>query len=128
MDEQQSQSTQAPIYQESQQKNAKWLWLLVALIIVAAIAAAFVKGVGPLSRFKGSKAEVSPTPASSASFSVSSPSPEATSGAANVDKSKPKIRVLNGSGVAGAASSFKDVLEEKGYKVASLGNADQYGF
>ena len=56
-----------------------------------------------------------------------SPSPEATV-EAELDKSEPNIRVLNGSGIAGVASSVKDFLEGKGYKVSAISNATSYDF
>lgn len=117
--------TGSPIYQESQEKNAKWLWLLIILIIIGALVFAFYKGIGPFSQLKksiGGK-EASPTPQT-----ISSPVPEESPVSETMDKSKPSIRVLNGSGVAGVASSFKDFIEGLGYKVASLGNADSYDF
>ena len=39
-----------------------------------------------------------------------------------------RIRVLNGNGVVGAASKEKAFLEEKGYQVAEVGNADRYDY
>lgn len=130
MDEQQSPVTPSPIYQESQDKNAKWLWLLIVLIIIGAIAFAYVKGIGPFSKLKfgGSGSSSSPSPISSPIARVSSPSPEATTASKNLDKSEPKIRVLNGTGKSGVASSAKDFIEGKGYKVVSIGNADTYDF
>lgn len=127
MDEQQTPVAGTPIYQESNQgKNAKWLWLLIIIIIIGGLVFAFIRGIGPFGQLRGGAEEASPTPTSDLSF-VSSPSPEATSGA-NIDKSSAKIRILNGSGKAGAASSAKDFLEGLGYKVASVGNADKYDF
>lgn len=115
----------APIYQESQDKNAKWLWLLIILIIIGALVFAFFRGIGPFAQFKKSteQAEFSPTPEV-----VSSPASEASPEADEVDRSKPQIRVLNGSGVVGVASSFKDFIEGLGYKVASIGNAENYDY
>ncbi len=119
-------STPGPIYQESQGgKNAKWLWLLIAIIIVAALVFAFVRGIGPFGQLKKGSQTMQESP-SPASF-VASPSPEATSGA-KIDKSQIKVRVLNGSGTAGVASSAKDFIESRGYKVISLGNATSYDF
>ncbi len=117
--------TGAPIYQESPpEKNAKWPWLLIIVIIIGALVFAFFKGIGPFAKFrKGQTTEASPTPQV-----LSSPSPEASPQSEKLDKTKPQIRVLNGSGVAGVASSFKDFIEGLGYKVASLGNADSYDF
>lgn len=124
MEEQHAQAG-TPIYQQSQEKNAKWLWLLILLIIVGALVFAYWKGFGPFAQLKGqlTKEEASPT---TTSFFPSS-SPEASAGA-ELDKSEPKIRVLNGSGKAGAASSMQDLLEGKGYNVTSVGNADNYDF
>ncbi|MBI3342521.1 LytR C-terminal domain-containing protein [Candidatus Curtissbacteria bacterium] len=119
-----SYTTQSPIYQEAQEsKNAKWLWILIALIIVGALAFAFFKGIGPFGRFKQAAAE-SPTPTA---FAEASASPEASAGA-NIDKTKAKLRVLNGSGKAGVASSAKDYIESKGYKVTAVGNAKNFDF
>jgi len=133
VDEQQQQQSSPPhqpaasIYQESSQgKNAKWLWILIILIIIGAVAFAIFRGIGPFSKLKlgGSTEETfeSPTP-----FEFSSPSPEASPAGA-IDRSDAKVRVLNGSGVAGAASSLKDFLEGKGWTVDELGNADSYDF
>lgn len=123
MDGQQTPIAGSPVFQETQSKNAKWLWLLIFLIIVGALVFAFVKGIGPFAQFATtSKVEESPTP-----FSISSPTQEA-SPAVQLDRSEPKIRILNGSGTAGAASSVKDFLETKGYKVTAVGNADNFDF
>lgn len=126
--DQQTPITQTPIYQEAQEsKNAKWLWILIALIIVGALSFAFFKGIGPFAKFKsGTQAIETPSPFAEVA-EVASPSPEATAGA-NIDKSKAKIRILNGSGKAGVASSAKDFIESKGYKVTAVGNASSYDF
>lgn len=122
----QSPSVNSPIYQESGEKNAKWLWLLIILIIAGALGFAYFRGIGPFASLKSGGAEPSPSP-SSFSFSSPSPSAEASAGA-TVDKSVAKIKVLNGSGTAGVASTVKDLLEGKGWKVASVGNADNYDY
>src|SRR3989344_6387072 len=111
---QQTHQPTTSIYQESQQgKNAKWLWILIILIVIGAVAFAVFRGIGPLSKLKlGGGAEEtieSPTP-----FGFSSPSPEA-SPAGQVNRSEAKVRVLNGSGIAGAAAALKDFLEGKGW-------------
>ena len=127
MDNEQQQTPVAgtPIYQESQEKNAKWLWILIVLIIIAALAFAFFKKIGPFSRFGASEQTLeSPSPFM---FSSPSPSSEATSGA-QLDRSQPKIRILNGSGKVGVASVVKDFLESRGYKVTAIGNAANYDF
>lgn len=126
MEEQQTPTAGTPIYQESQQKNAKWLWLLIVLIIIGALAFAYFRRIGPFANFRiGSQSEdiiESPSPQV-----FSTPSPE-SSPTANLDRSELEIRILNGSGKAGAASTVKDFLEGKGYKVGKVGNAENYDF
>lgn len=126
MDNQQTPTAGTPIYQESGEKNAKWLWFLIILIIVGALVFAFFRGIGPFARLKGgSQVTVTPTP-----IAFSSPSPlvlESTPGA-TVDKSEPAIRVLNGSGRVGLAAVVKNLLEGKGWKVSAIGNAPTYDY
>ncbi len=120
----------APIYQESQDKNAKWLWLLIFLIIIGAIVFAFFRGIGPFAAISPFATKVSPTPVESpvaASSPIDQPSPS-SSPTSSVDKSAVKVRVLNGSGVTGKAATVKDLLETAGWKVASIGNADDSSF
>lgn len=131
MDPNQPQSPVAgtPIYQDNQEGgNAKWLWVLIALIVVGALGFAFFKGIGPFAKLKGGEAvqETSPSPAAIVE-EVTSPSPEATTGA-KIDKTLAKIRILNGGGKAGAASEAKDFLEARDWVVTTLGNADSYDF
>lgn len=130
MDEQQTANTPtagAPIYQQSQEKNAKWLWLLIVLIVIGALAFAFFRGIGPFANISPFvKQEVSsPTPFVQSSPTASSPSPISET---EIDKTQPAIRVLNGSGIAGLASSAKDFLENLGWRVTSVGNAQAYDF
>lgn len=121
-----SSPAQGNIYQGSQEKNAKWLWLLIILIIIGALVFAFFRGIGPFAQFRGEKEEASPTPeAVSSPISDTSPTPKAEE---EVDKSQPQVRVLNGSGIAGVASSVKDFLENLGWTVSSIGNADEFEF
>ena len=127
MDEQTNTPTAgAPIYQQSQDKNAKWLWLLIVLIIAGALVFAFFKGIGPFAAISPfAKQEVSsPTPQVVSSPIIES-SPSATSG---VDKAQPSLRILNGSGIAGLASSAKDFIEGLGWRVATVGNANTYDY
>ena len=45
-----------------------------------------------------------------------------------VDRKDISIQVLNGGGVAGAASKMKTFLETTGYTVDDVGNSDDYSF
>ncbi len=127
MDDQNQPVIPAPIYQESQEKNAKWLWLLIILIIIGALVFAFFRGIGPfasISPFTKSEATPIATPVSQTdSTFVSEPSPSASPEEA-IDRSAAKLRVLNGSGVTGKATATKDFLEKLGWKVTTVGNAD----
>lgn len=51
-----------------------------------------------------------------------------TPSVAAVSPADVKVRVVNGGGTPGAGSKMKTFLEEKGYTVASVGNADEYTF
>ncbi len=115
----------SPIYQESQEKNAKWLWLLIILIIIGALVFAFFRGIGPFAAISPFTKQASPTPASSPFVESSpiletSPSPDTSS----LKRGDVTVKVLNGSGVTGKAATVKDFLEGLGWKVSSIGNAD----
>ena len=118
---------QSPIYQDNsgEGKNAKWLWILIALIIIGALAFAFFRGIGPFGMLKGdSQVSVTPTPTPNSFTTEPTPTPTPLS----VDKESASIRVLNGSGQAGVAGSAKAFIESKGYKVTAVGNADNFDF
>lgn len=124
MDEVQNPTAGTPIYQEAQGgKSAKWLWLLVILIIIGAMVFAYVRGIGPFAQFAPGTKISSPGPTSNAGEA----SPVA-SAATEIDKASAKIRVLNGTGKAGVAASAKDYIQGKGYVVASIGNAANNNF
>jgi len=123
MDDQNTPQATGPIYQESQGKSAKWLWLLIILIIIGALAFAFFRGIGPFAKYSPFVAKATPTPEATVE-----PAAEVTPEPEVLNKSIPKIKVLNGSGVAGKASAVKDLLQSKGYTVISVGNAANYDY
>jgi len=45
-----------------------------------------------------------------------------------INKEKIRIKILNGSGIPGKASSVKDILKEKGYQEILTGNADSFEY
>ncbi len=63
----------------------------------------------------------SPTPTKAPPTPTASPTPA-------VDKKDIRIRVLNGSGIAGKAADVKTVLTDKGYTQILTGNADEFDF
>jgi hypothetical protein len=98
------------------QKNYMWPILFIFIIAIVLLAGVFAykqgmfKGVGE----KAKVVTVSPTPTS-----VVTPSPAKT-----VDLKKYEIEILNGSEVGGEASRQKTNLEEEGFIISSIGNAD----
>ena len=53
-----------------------------------------------------------------------SPTPASDSAKLAIDYSKYKIKVLNGSGIAGAAAKGKEILEKELFMVVEIGNAE----
>ena len=94
-------------------------WAVGVCVLVVAI------GVGIVTVSKGGKLPISfarPTPTP-----TSIPTPIVTPTPA-VNKKELEIEILNGSGIAGVASTLKTLLEEKGYTVAGTGNAAKYDY
>ncbi|KKQ24345.1 MAG: hypothetical protein US40_C0005G0019 [Candidatus Roizmanbacteria bacterium GW2011_GWC2_37_13] len=56
---------------------------------------------------------------------TTAPSPTPTP---SFKKEELRVQVLNGSGTAGKASEFKDILKEKGYQEIITGNAENYDY
>lgn len=73
------------------------------------------------------EADETPTPTAKASPTPGkgTPTPTGTSG---LERSSLKVAVLNGSGVAGAATKMSDALKDLGYDVVSSGNADNFEY
>lgn len=57
---------------------------------------------------------------------VSSPTPTPTK--VEIDKSQYSIKILNGSGITGEAGRARTYLEDEGYKVSTVGNADRFDY
>ena len=102
-------------FEASTKKNYMWPILLVFVIMIILFVGVFFYKQGGITIGNGetntTEATVSPTVA-----------PEPTT--EEVDLAKYEIEVQNGSGVAGEASRQKDALEEEGFVVASIDNAD----
>lgn len=72
------------------------------------------------------KTTPSPTPKTSPTPAKGTPTPTGTSG--TLDRSNLKVKILNGSGVAGAATKASDALKKLGYDIVSSGNADNFDY
>ena len=93
-------------------------WALGVCVLVVVIGLSIItisKGTFPISF-----ARPTPTP-TSAPTPIVTPTP-------SVNKKELEIEILNGSGIAGVASTLKTFLEEKGYTVAGTGNAKNYEY
>jgi len=97
-----------------------FVWAIVTIfvaLLTGGILFAAAKKTSPVSLF----ARPTPTPTATP---IATPTPTL----ATIDKTSFEIQVLNGGGTAGAAGKMKTFLEEKGYKVASTGNTDEYTY
>ena len=81
------------------------------------------------------EAEASPTPEESPTptpKSTTTPTPTGkttpTPSNSSLDRANLKLDVLNGSGVAGAATKMSSALKDLGYEVGSSGNADNFDY
>lgn len=102
--------------QSKPQKNYMWPILFIFIVATLFLVGVFAYKQGIFKIEKTDIASLIPTPAAA---SLPSPAP-----AKAVDLTKYEIEVLNGSEVSGEASRQKDSLEEKGFTVSSIGNAE----
>lgn len=110
-------STETDAVYESSSSSTGILWIATAFFFI--ITAAF--GGVYLSK-NGTEDVLSLVP--KAPSPTTAPTEQPTPTAAEVDKKEYEIKVLNGSGTAGLAAKAKESLEEAGFSVSSVGNAD----
>lgn len=113
------QEEEKPFSGNAPQKNFMWPILfifVVALILLVGIFLYKQDQNKSTTAEKVNVASLSPTPAST-------PEPPK-----EVDLSKYEIQILNGSGVTGEAGRQREVLEEEGFVISSVGNADNSDF
>lgn len=96
------------------------VWVGAMLGVALAIGVSLILLVRGPSTLPFLAAKPTPTP-------TSAPEPTPTL-AATVSKSDIKVSVLNGGGTPGAGSKMKALLEEKGYTVVTVGNAEDYSY
>lgn len=97
----------------SAKKNYMWPILFVFIIAIASLIGMFIYRNVVSKSEKINVVSLSPTP-------TAIPEPTKT-----VDLKKYEIKILNGSEVAGEAGRQKDSLQEEGFTVSSVGNADK---
>lgn len=101
------------------------IFFIISIIVLSAVILGgafyykqFMTGSNALKETKQNK-KVTPTP-------TNSPTPTPTK--VEIDKSKYSIKILNGSGTSGEAGRAKTYLEEEGFDVSSVGNADKFDY
>jgi hypothetical protein len=105
---------------ESKKKRS---WVIIGIIIVVVVI--FIVGILWYFREKAAKQISVKNPiASTPSPSKISPTSASDSAKLAIDYSKYKIKVLNGSGIAGAAAKGKEILEKELFMVVEIGNAE----
>lgn len=129
--------------QEKPKTSSRILFIILAVILIGL-------AIFGATRFFGTqqeKEEIAPTPtptqevlptdtptpeASPTDEVTKTPTPKPTSNPVDkgtgLDRSKLTIQILNGSGVAGAASKIAELLRGLGYKISSTGNADSFDY
>lgn len=131
--------------QEGPKKPKKFIYVIIFLIIVAGFF--LTKGLFFGSSEQKETPSITPTPTEyqfptdtpTPSISPSDSSAKATISpttkevnpvdqSTGLDRSTLSIEVQNGSGVTGAASKGSDILKNFGYKISSIGNADNENY
>ncbi|HBB76305.1 MAG: hypothetical protein A2186_02480 [Candidatus Levybacteria bacterium RIFOXYA1_FULL_41_10] len=111
------------IVEVSESKTYGWIFI-VGLLLVLLIAGGgllfYFKGIENVNLPINSQAPTTVTPVPTQAIS---PTPTATA-SAKLDKEEFGIEVLNGSGKGGQAAVVQKILEDGGFKVDSIGNAE----
>lgn len=108
---------------EKSGSSTKWhLFILVVLgLIVIGVTVYLLRG--NIASFTASEPSPTPTPLTVEPTPSPTPSPTPV-----VDRSKYKVRILNGSGKTGLAASISAKLKELGYQTERVGNATNSAF
>ena len=107
----------------SEKKSYGWL------LIVGAILAVIILLGGLLFYYKGiQNSNIAPTPTPSPPPVITGEPAPTASPEAKLDRMEYGIEVLNGSGKSGQAAAMQKILEEAGFKVDSVGNADDSSY
>ncbi len=105
-----------------EEPKKKWSWVIIAIIFIIVVLIG-----GTLWYFRENAVKqvsledkITSTPAPSRV----SPTPASDSAKLVLDYSKYKIKVLNGSGIGGAAAKGKEILESEKFVIEEIGNAE----
>ena len=99
-------------------RNIFWKGFIVLLVGLALISGVLIYFEGTKKEQRKQEISASPSPV----IKDVSPTPTVLE---EVDITKYKIQVLNGSGIQGEAAGAKELLEKDGFTVTNIGNADK---
>jgi hypothetical protein len=99
--------------------RSPFIWAIVVLVAALTTGAGLLFFSGNVSI--GSVMPAKPTPEPTAE-------PTQAPVVSQLNREDLKVQVLNGGGVAGAASKMKEFLTEKGYQVTDVGNTEDYSY
>ncbi len=100
-------------------KKSLFLWAFILIVIASIIGGGLV--IAKNKSFSLPKLTIVPSPSPT-------PTPTPTPTPMPPNRGDMTIQILNGGGVPGAASKMKKLLEDKGYKVGNVSNADAYTY
>lgn len=111
-----------PQNQGSRGSSKKTVILIIILILIIAVPAIFLRD-----KIAGKLGFNQPTQLTEPTVSeISSPSPTPTPSPMISDRSQYEVTVLNGTTTSGAAKELSDKLQELGYQIDKIGNADSF--
>lgn len=110
------------IHSTGSSKRNMFLWALTMIVITVAIGGGLIIFSG------GGSGGVSGIVLQPTSTPTPTLTPSPTPVPVAVNKDELEVQILNGGGVAGAATKMKTFLEEKGYTVSEVGNAEEYTY
>jgi hypothetical protein len=97
------------------------LWAIVVVVAAIVVGISLITFSTRKSASQSGSSQTKPTPQTSVA-----PSP--TTAPITLNREDITIQVLNGGGVAGAATKMKNLLTDKGYKVEGVGNTSEYNY
>lgn len=107
-----------PQVKQEKKNRGKIIFIILAIIALTGVGAWLI-----FSRSSAEEIDEEPTPTiAAAEYTTPVPTEQ------EIDRSDVNIRVLNGSGISGAAGDLKEVLEGLGYSEVTTGNASDQDY